>query len=86
VFEAHRFTCLKARLSLLASSSSSRFKRIIVPLSYQEDSIAQGFQGYSSPFSLSQIKLKKKFGYFVGNASCLDSFLISKSDYLRLHA
>jgi hypothetical protein len=31
-------------------------------------------------------KFKKKFGYFVGNASCLDSFLISKSDYLRLHA
>jgi hypothetical protein len=33
-------------------------KRIIAPLSYQEDSIAQGFQGYSSPFSLSQRKFK----------------------------
>jgi hypothetical protein len=35
---------------------------------------------------LSFSKKIKKFGYFVGNASCLDSFLISKSDYLRLHA
>jgi hypothetical protein len=44
---------------LLASNNFKDLKTQ-VPLSYQEDSIAQGFQGYSSPFSISQRKSKKK--------------------------